>query len=1002
MDLGELISRVGGDRARNRPALIWSWNDLLDKKELKRQIREIQNAGFGSCLINPRPGLLTPFQGKQWMEALADCMAEARKSGFLIWLFDLGCEPADQPKRMVLDRFPEFRSSHLILETIFAGDFIPNDDVLAVYRGDKSGNIFQRCADTSKLPGQCRVHVIRKLLTDDIDVLNDKAVLYYIRQTYGAYSRKFASEFAGLLIREPHYNPVPWSPVLAEAFRRLRGYDILDHLPAIFFKGRTSMVVRYDFWRTISELFCAAFSGQFGKICQDRGIMYAGSLKGAGNLWGQVAHSGDAMMHYRHQQLPTITCVGRRTTTVTKVKECSSAARQQGLARSAAHVFGCAGWNIPLEELKWMAEYYLALGADAIAEHHALYSLRGERKRDHPPSLFHQQPYWDRFRLLNDYLARLIGVLREGARVANVLLLHSIESAWTVYSPEEAEPAKTVDETLKKTAHTLLGVHCDFDFGNEAALADNAKVVGGKLQVGACQYDIVVIPPAHTLRRTTCDLLSKFSAAGGKIALMGPLPAMADGRPSEEPKKALKKAISLNLDDPELQPKLKEVLKPCIEILDQEGRHAHKVLCHHRESPDRCVVFLYNLDRDTPRSLVVRIMDRGRFYFCDPETGVCRFATARKTSGKWLAAEVELPAMGSTLLILDRKARTGAFKKLTRKPVEDVFALPDKWEIEALDHNALLLDYASYRFGGKSWEKPSHVLKIAEASAEKKAGTRLQMRFSFTCRIEKANKLFLGIENPGAYDLSVNDHPVSLDPVSSWRDVSIQLVDIVRHVKPGLNEILLTTTLTAPARVKCGGPDSEPKAIPVEPEAIYLIGDFAVKSERPLRKLYRRGATTEGKFYLAPISERGSATDLHKHGLLFFAGSVRLTQEFPLKDRLPRRCILSFADPNAAIMRVRINNQDFSTLWKRPYEIDISGAIRRGQNIIEVILTSSARNLFGPHHHVRGEPQQVSPLTFRGRKTWTDDEASPQKTWTDRYCFVPFGLGGPVTIISSE
>jgi hypothetical protein len=45
-----------------------------------------------------------------------------------------------------------------------------------------------------------------------------------------------------------------WTGDLPQEFRRRRGYDLLDHLPALFQTGPDSEAVRYDWARTLSEL----------------------------------------------------------------------------------------------------------------------------------------------------------------------------------------------------------------------------------------------------------------------------------------------------------------------------------------------------------------------------------------------------------------------------------------------------------------------------------------------------------------------------------------------------------------------------------------------------------------------------------------------------------------------------------------------------------------------------------------------------------------------------
>jgi hypothetical protein len=64
--------------------------------------------------------------------------------------------------------------------------------------------------------------------------------------------------------------------------------------------------------------------------------------------------------------------------------------------------------------------------------------------------------------------------------------------------------------------------------------------------------------------------------------------------------------------------------------------------------------------------------------------------------------------------------------------------------------------------------------------------------------------------------------------------------------------------------------------------------------------------------------------------------------------------------------------------------------LKKGNNKIEIILKSSLRNLFGPHHFKPvPEPFGVSPICFTMRGLWGDGDA---ETYAYEYFSVPFGV----------
>jgi hypothetical protein len=71
--------------------------------------------------------------------------------------------------------------------------------------------------------------------------------------------------------------------------------------------------------------------------------------------------------------------------------------------------------------------------------------------------------------------------------------------------------------------------------------------------------------------------------------------------------------------------------------------------------------------------------------------------------------------------------------------------------------------------------------------------------------------------------------------------------------------------------------------------------------------------------------------------------------------------------------------------WK-----DISQYLKKGENKIEIVLHSSLRNLYGPHHWAyEVEPMGVSPYTFTMRGSWGEGTS---KDYTHEYNSVPFGV----------
>ena len=132
------------------------------------------------------------------------------------------------------------------------------------------------------------------------------------------------------------------------------------------------------------------------------------------------------------------------------------------------------------------------------------------------------------------------------------------------------------------------------------------------------------------------------------------------------------------------------------------------------------------------------------------------------------------------------------------------------------------------------------------------------------------------------------------------------------------------------------------------------------------------------------------AADLVRAGMPFFAGKVTLAREIDLTaDEAESIRYLRFAAVGANSYRVWINGEEAGFRFQGPYALRIDSFLRAGMNRIEVELTTSLRNLLGPHHLDEGESYSVNTRSFDKEPNAIDNPAPP---WNDGYCFVKLGL----------
>lgn len=123
-------------------------------------------------------------------------------------------------------------------------------------------------------------------------------------------------------------------------------------------------------------------------------------------------------------------------------------------------------------------------------------------------------------------------------------------------------------------------------------------------------------------------------------------------------------------------------------------------------------------------------------------------------------------------------------------------------------------------------------------------------------------------------------------------------------------------------------------------------------------------------------------------GVRYFSGTATYSKEFTI-DRSDERAVLSLGDVQN-IAEVIVNDKNVRTLWKVPYEVEITDYLKEGTNYLVIRVT----NLW-PNHLIgdAGLPE-AERLTYTGFPLYSPDDA-----------LRPAGLIGPVslkTILSHE
>lgn len=1007
-----------------RSTPFWAWNDQLDEQELVRQVKDMKDQGFGGFFIHSREGLETEYMGEKWLHCVKEVVKAAKELGLEAWLYDEDRWPSGTAGGRVPAKGDAFRAKGLTLELTTAP--VQNDpSIIALYRArinsgdpmrlDECGQV-NPGGDLTPLLGETllvfRVEISRKSEwfngETPPDNLNPDTVAAFIQCTHEVYRRAVGEDFGsavpgffsdepGIHDRNCAFTPgrgwVPWTARFPQEFLKRRGWNLFSQLPFLFFNGADSAHIRHDYWRTVTELFRESFPGQIGRWCREHGLRLTGHFLWENKLGVATRVCGAVMPNYTCEQDPGIDLLCEQIDECITVKQCTSVASQYGKKTVVSETYGCTGWEFDFEGQKWIGDWMYVLGVNRRCQHLMLYSLRGCRKRDYPPSFNYHSPQWKYTRFTEDYFARIAAVMTKGEAIRDILVIHPSSTAWSElgsnpYGFERRGDDRDIPainrygDRFNRFLQNLLGAHYDFDLGDETILSETGNVDGTAFVVNRCRYRAVILPRLKSLFKTTVDLLLRFLDAGGFVLTVGPLPTMVEGQPSKMPEKLLTHPRLYRLqDETQMIPALEHVLPRRIDIRDEFSSPVASILYQLRDLGTKRALFVVNTDRERAYHAEIRLDFTGAAEEWDPLTAAVSTVQAVQIPGGSVINARFGPA-GSKLYLIDCRATpagNGPLKKKHAATSELLAALGPSCRFSRTAPNVLTLDMCRYRISEGEWSQEQEVWK-AQREVRKRLqmrpihrngipqrykwiheavpmdGTRVSFLFAFDVKELPDGVVRLAMESPNDFELALNGERVDSKPDGWFLDRSFQTIPLP-GVKGGEN----TLTLSCSYRSR------------MEVEAMYLTGDFGVDADRRMirePKMLHFG-------------------DWCFQGYFHYCGGMVYHFETSLRTQPGDRVVLRPGAYSAVMAEVTVNETTAGIIpWRSVEELELTGLVKNGLNRIDIEITGSARNMMGPFHQARGKLPNTDCASF----TCEGSEFTPG------YTVHPYGLFGQIGI----
>ncbi len=945
----------------------WSWNDKLEAKELKRQIRNMKDIGLNGFFMHARGGLATEYCSDEWYDAIKASVEEAKRLDMEAWAYDENGWPSGFAGGKLLEderNFVTFLNKKI-------GDF--DSEAFKVYALKDGMPVLVSVPDGSKE----YLNVYREKSPSYVDILDKSIVKKFIEATHEEYKKRLGDDFGkampGFFTDEPQYYryATAWSDTFINNFEKAYGYSVDDAIPALFIDFDGAKELRYDYWLLCHKQYIESFAKQIYDWCTKNGVQLTGHTIEESSLHFQMVCCGGVMPFYEYQHIPGIDHLTKTIRDDLQTKQIGSVAAQLNKRKVLTETFALCGWNVSPVELKRIAQWQYIGGVNLLCAHLYPYSERGERKYDYPAHYSEHLP-WNKYLLqFNNYFANLGAALSQGKENVNVLILHPIRSMYLYFKRDVGDDSAP---HIELPYHALLDKYSDngvqYHLGDETIMARHGKVDGSKLTVGACSYDYVVIPNVETLDSSTCVLLKEFIKNGGKIVSEGDLPTRIDGRTS-------------NLSWLKPNADFDDILTSREAYITKNNKAIRRMRLNVRTTENGRTFYLTNLTPEEIKNATLIIKN------CNGVTNIDMLTLKEqgvkcKKIGNDLAVTLDFIDSGSFFLTEEKKK---AYKKI--EYADEKIKLSTKaFKLTSTPENTLVLDYAELSYDGVTYEKKRYIKHIHELLLKRQYEGHAYLKFKFNSEV-MPKKLLLTIEPLKDLCVSINGTRVKL--TDKWRiDRRFKVFDIAKRAVVGENEIVLSFEYYQSAQVYNVLFQSVMESLrncltlDTDIEAIYLTGDFKVDAKDAYCDGKNSSLLNDSLFTLKKQSSTVSINNFVTDGYPFFAGKMACEKQISVKESGKYNLKIN---GDFSVLNVFINGKKADTLI---FDRECIVKLNEGVNPIKFEIINSMRNTFGPLHHVDHEPDFVAPPSFTNEGCWGEDSVA--QNHTDTYAFVKFGI----------
>ncbi|MEU6716999.1 glycosyl hydrolase [Nonomuraea sp. NPDC046802] len=538
------------------PTPLWWWSGAkVTRERLEWQMRRFAAGGVHNLVvINLAPA--GPAFGAQaddpawfsdeWWARFTDACDIARRLGMRLWFYDqIGFSSANV-QGGITHRHPEAAGRALRCErAVVTGgraEMLATECLIGAYSQDG------RRVHLPDTPDGTDVLLITSVPTA-FDYLAPHAVDLLMDTIHGEFDRR-VPQYLGNVVAGSFQDELPatnsWTAHFPEEFMARRGYDLLEHLPALFLRGdRQAAKVRTDYYAVRAELTEEALFKPLGDWHEARGMLVGADPTHPARSGYPTQSTQIYTDYFRTHRW--YSAAGNDHEGDSKVH--SSMAHLYGHERVWIEAFHSSGWGgTPAETYDWLLPF-LRAGANLYNPHASYFGTAGGWFEWAPPSTDWRQPYWKQYPAFSRAVSRIASIMSWGVYSASVAVLHPTTSAQALLPldvpVDHFGDGYLGDEDLDAAQHDYLRLcgtngwfhtrigeldrrRIAFDVIDDDSL-QRAEITAGAVHVAGLRYAAVLLPSASVLEEGTARQLIALLDAGGRVVVVGRMPSFAAG-----------------------------------------------------------------------------------------------------------------------------------------------------------------------------------------------------------------------------------------------------------------------------------------------------------------------------------------------------------------------------------------------------------------------------------------------------------------------------------------